>query len=137
MDENLVIVGWLEKVHFKEYSADSEEVIAKIDTGADTGALHVVFEEIVNVEGKDILRFQPFTEDHGIIETDAFKKIMVRSSNGEQQERHRVQTVIELRGKEYDIELTLADRSEMNYEVIIGKKFLENRFLVDVSQENI
>lgn len=138
MSTELPIVGRLEKVHFNEFNPDGEDVIAKIDTGADTGALHVIYEKLVtDDEGKQWLEYQAIDETHNIIRTDKFERVTVVSSNGTDQDRYKIHTTLILRGQEYDIDLTLADRSEMTYEVIIGRKFLEGRFLVDVSQENI
>lgn len=132
-------LGWLERVWFPDFGTPDEGVIAKVDTGADSGALHCVTETIIkDEEGNEVLEFQPFDEQHKLVRTKRFKKIYVRSSNGLKSERHRIKTKIKLAdGQNHDIELTLADRTEMTYEVIIGRKFLQGRYLVDVSQENV
>lgn len=132
-------LGWLERVWFPEFGTPDGGVIAKIDTGADSGALHCISEKVVTDDkGKAILVFRPFNSAHKLIRTTHYKRILVRSSNGMKAERHQIKTKIRLGdGKEYAIELTLADRKHMNYEVIVGRKFLENKFLVDVSQENV
>lgn len=134
-----VTLGWLEKVWFPEFGTPDGGVVAKVDTGADSGALHCALERLVRDEnGQTVLEFQPFDTSHPMIRTADYKRILVRSSNGLMEERHRIKTKLRLSdGKEYKIELTLADRTDMNYEVIIGRKFLDNKFLVDVSKENI
>lgn len=138
MNDSLPVIGWLERVWFPEFKASNDGVVAKIDTGADSGAMHCVFERIVkDGQGKDWLEFQPLDTDRPIIKTDKFKRIVVRSSNSTVEERHRVETRIMIHDQEYPIKLTLSDRSDMKYDVIIGWRFLENRFLVDVSRTNI
>ena len=62
-----------------------------------------------------------------------YKIKKVKSSNGTSQERIFVKTIIELSGKQYEAELSLTDRKDMTYPMLIGRKYLEGRFLVDVS----
>lgn len=57
----------------------------------------------------------------------------VKSSNGEIQERPSIKTDITLLGKTYKSTITLTDRSDMAYPMLIGRKFLANRYLVDVA----
>lgn len=107
------------------------DVPAKIDTGADTGALHCTKIE----EGDNILRFSPFDHPEITIEADEFITKHVRSSNGDASVRYFITTTISLQGKDYSIQLSLADRTEMKFPMLIGKRFLEdNKFLVDVSR---
>ena len=132
------IIGWVERVWFPEFDPAKRGVVAKIDTGADNGALHCTFERIVKDEkGKELLEFQPLNKKLPVIQTRRFKKIRVRSSNGTMEERHRVETVIKVKDKIYPIKLSLSDRSDMKYDVIIGWQFLEKKFLVDVSLSNV
>jgi len=62
-----------------------------------------------------------------------YKIKKVKSSNGTSQERIFVKTIIELSGKQYEAELSLTDRKDMKYPMLIGRKYLEGRYLVDVS----
>ena len=57
----------------------------------------------------------------------------VKSSNGKTEERIFVKTAIELAGKQYQAELSLTDRKDMKYPMLIGRKYLQGRFIVDVS----
>jgi hypothetical protein len=138
MDSDKDVLGFLEQVWFPEFEPTDEGVAAKIDTGADSGALHCDYQQLITIEetGEEILEFQPLGREGVMVRTAQFKPILVRSSNGEMERRFRITTKIRLHDTVYPIELTLTDRSEMNYEVIIGRKFLDGRFLVDVSQDN-
>ncbi len=57
----------------------------------------------------------------------------VKSSNGKTEERIFVKTIIELFGRRYKAELSLTDRKDMKFPMLIGRKYLQGRFLVDVS----
>lgn len=111
------------------------DVPAKIDTGADTGALHCTkIEEIPSGDGT-VLRFSPFDHPEVTIQEDEFITKHVRSSNGDAAVRYFISTTIVLQGKEFPIQLSLADRTEMKWPILIGKRFLQdNNFLVDVSR---
>lgn len=112
------------------------DVKAKIDTGADTGALHCTQIRQIKQDGRSVLHFSPFDHPDMEFSTENFIVKNVRSSNGMSQERYFIRTQVVILGKTYDIELSLADRSEMTWPVLIGRKFLaRNRFLVDVRKQ--
>jgi hypothetical protein len=64
-----------------------------------------------------------------------YKIKKVRSSNGKLEERPYINVVVEFFGKKYKTIISLTNRKDMKYPMLIGRKFLKNRFLVDVSQE--
>jgi hypothetical protein len=53
------------------------------------------------------------------------------------QNRYMVKTSIILFDKKYKINLTLSTRDEMKYPILIGRKFLSKKFIVDVSLKNL
>jgi ribosomal protein S6--L-glutamate ligase len=63
------------------------------------------------------------------------KTVMIKSSNGLQEQRFIISTMIILNQQTYPILFTLANRETMNYKVLIGTNFLKNRFLIDVSKK--
>ncbi len=127
-----IILGAFESVEFPEFNMS---VKAKIDTGAYTGALHCTrITESTTPEGQ-LLRFSPFDHPETAIETADFVVRHVKSSNGERQTRYFINTEIFIQGVTYPIILSLADRSEMKWPVLIGRRFLrQNNFLVDVNK---
>ncbi|GAC1387622.1 MAG: ATP-dependent zinc protease [Candidatus Saccharimonadales bacterium] len=128
-----IVVGAFEEVAFPSFGIDG--IKAKIDTGAYTGALHCtkIAEEITD-EGT-VLRFAPFDHPEVTIIADEFLVRYVKSSNGERDKRYFIKTKITVQSKTYPITLSLADRSEMNWPVLIGRRFLRrNHFLVDVNK---
>ena len=110
---------------------------AKVDTGADSNALHC---DHIHIDESGFVHFHLLDEVHPayhgkkmVMPLHKIKK--VRSSNGELQERPSIKVSIEFLGKVYKSVVSLTSRSDMKYPMLIGRKFLENRFLVDVSQE--
>ena len=127
------IVGAFEKIDFPEF--DMHGIVAKIDTGAFTGALHATHIHEGEDEGEKVLYFSPFDHPEEVHKTPNFGRKIVRSSNGMQDERYFIETRILLRGRLYAITLTLTDRSEMKWPVLIGRRFLRvNELVVDVSR---
>jgi hypothetical protein len=124
-----------EKVDFPQFGINS--VSAKVDSGAFTGALHCTqVKEIKTKEGL-VLEFSPFDFPETVIRTDKFKVREVKSSNGETEQRYFINTFVSINGETYKVELSLADRSNMKWPVIIGRKFLrKHNFLVDVNKKS-
>lgn len=109
---------------------------AKIDTGADSNALHCD-----NIEIKDgfvhfILLDKIHPSYHGKkMSVPLYKIKKVKSSNGQVQERPSIEVTVEFFGKKYKTVISLTNRADMKYPMLIGRKFLSGKFLVDVSQE--
>lgn len=66
-----------------------------------------------------------------------FKLRNVKSSNGITEERFSITTEITIFEQVYPIELTLTEREEMKHPVLLGRKFLSKKFLVDTSKKNL
>lgn len=107
-------------------------VLAKIDTGAYSGALHCSKIEEVLIGKKKVLRFIPSNNHDNVVELTKFVRSYVRSSTGHRVKRYLFDTDIVIKDKTYRVRIGLSDRSDMNYEVLIGRRFLsENNILVD------
>ena len=127
------VIGAFEQVSFPDFKLTG--VTAKIDTGAYTGALHCTKIEETKTKTKKTLRFSPFDHPEVTITTHEYRTTHMRSSNGVDEKRFVINTVIEIYGEKYPIILSLADRSAMKWPVLIGRRFLrKNHFLVDVHQ---
>jgi hypothetical protein len=66
-----------------------------------------------------------------------FKMRSIKSSNGSVEERVSIKTEITIFQKKYPIELTLTERIEMRHPVLLGRKFISKRFLIDTSRKNL
>ncbi len=130
------IIGSFEPVKFPDFAAIGE-VTAKIDTGAYTGALHCTKIREEETDQGTVLHFSPFDHPEVVISAADFLVSHVRSSNGSRQDRYFINTQITIQGKTYPIILSLADRSEMKWPVLIGRKFLRrHNFVVDVNKSD-
>ena len=110
---------------------------AKVDTGADSSALHC---DHIYIDGEGNVHFTLLDEVH---EAYHGKKMImplhtikqVRSSNGQLQERPSIKVSVKFMGKRYKTVISLTNRADMKYPMLIGRKFLSGKFLVDVEEE--
>jgi hypothetical protein len=125
------ILGIIERVAFPELAI--ADVVAKIDTGAYSGALHCSYiERVTDNDGHKSLRFTPYGSDM-IIEVTHYIKTYIRSATGHRVRRYLIDTPIVIHGKQYSIRIGLSDRSTMKTSVLIGRRFLRKEaMLVDV-----
>ena len=113
---------------------------AKVDTGADSSALHC--DEIAIDEKNENVSFTLLDEVHeayhGKRMTFPIYKIKkVKSSNGQIQTRPSIKVSVDFFGKKYKSVISLTNRADMKFPMLIGRKFLSGKFLVDVSKENL
>ncbi len=133
---NKKIIGRTDRADFPELKL--RNIPIKIDTGAYTSSIHC--SEIEEKEGKLSCVFiadKNALNSKNKITFASYKNVTVRSSNGIAQNRYVVESTIELFGKTYKISLSLNDRSDMKFPVLIGRKFLNGKFIVDPELENI
>ena len=118
---------------------DQSNIPAKIDTGADSSSIHVTNLQV----GKDQkLSFTLFSKKSPfytgkVLTRDQYSVLIVRSSNGTEQIRYSTYIPITIGGRKIRVRFTLADRSRNNFPILIGRKTLTNKFLVDVSKSAI
>jgi hypothetical protein len=118
------------------------DIDAKIDTGAYTSAINCCSIKIIEKNGEKKVRFNLLDPSHPSYNNKKFalpvyRKRRIKNSFGQVEERYIIKTKILLFGKLFDIELSLTDRSKMEYPVLLGRKMLRNRFLVNVAQANL
>ena len=129
-----ITLGSFEVVSLPKLGLD--DVIAKIDTGAYSGAVHCTDIVLKNNEdtGVEELCFVPAGQKELACQTTNFTKRHVRSSNGQLAERYIISTEIIINGKTYQTDIGLSDRSDMKKQVLIGRRFLrQHDMLVDVT----
>ena len=107
-------------------------VKAKIDTGAYLVSLHVSNLTLVK-KSPPTVRFRTIDADGNehTIEARVVRHVKVRSSFGHRSQRPAVRARLCLGGREVDAVVTLADRSDMRFPMLIGRKVLKGRFIVD------
>ncbi|HEX6982272.1 MAG TPA: RimK/LysX family protein [Balneolaceae bacterium] len=137
-DKQLKVIGRLESIDFPEW--DLFDIDAKIDTGAYTSSLHCHHIEPLEQNGQSFVKFNLLDPSHETYNEKLFKlpvhqTKLIKSSNGSTEERIIVKTKVRIFDKIFKAELSLTDRSEMKYPVLVGRKLIKNRFLVDTSQK--
>jgi len=119
------------EVDFSEFGIES--VIAKVDPGAYSGCFHATNIKVIKSKGADLLEFSPFDHPEKKYTTIHFIKKRVKSSNGQIEERYFIDTDIVIDKEDYPVRLSLSDRRNMRWPVLLGRKFLrQHGFLVDV-----
>ncbi|MGR9092202.1 MAG: ATP-dependent zinc protease family protein, partial [Gammaproteobacteria bacterium] len=112
------------------------KIKAKVDTGARTSALHAF--EIIEMsrDGVPWVRFGVHPEQHSTereiwCEAPILDKRIVRDSGGHEQERPVIKTPIRLGDSTWAIEMTLTNRDNMGFRVLLGRTAIRDRYLVD------
>lgn len=113
---------------------------AKVDTGADSNALHCDHIEIC--EESNTVTFTLLDEIHESYHGKRlifplYKLKKVKSSNGQIQTRPSIKVSVEFYGKKYKSVISLTNRADMEFPMLIGRRFLSGRFLVDVAQDYV
>jgi hypothetical protein len=129
------IIGRREIVNFPDLGLFG--LVAKTDTGANTSALHC---HDVRVEN-GVLFFKLLDESHPEYDDrehrfEEFEEKLIRNSFGQSELRYVVRTTIVLGKRKILSIISLSDRAQMRYPVLIGRRLLKNRFIVDVSLLN-
>ena len=126
-------VGWRELVGLPDLV--DERIPAKIDTGARTSSLHATDIERFDRDGQRWVRFQlDLGEGRSqpvSCEVPRADRRIITSSNGESQDRFIIKTRLQLGSNIYRAEFSLADRSDMQFPILIGRTALRSRFVVD------
>lgn len=109
---------------------------AKVDTGADSNALHCDDIEIEDGNVSFTLLDEIHPSYHGKRMTlPLYKLKKVKSSNGTVQERPSVKVTVNFFGKKYKSVISLTNRADMKFPMLLGRRFLKDKFLVDVAKE--
>ena len=131
---NLKVIGSTEFIDI----AGIRNIPAKIDTGADSSS---VWASHIRVTKDGVLRFRLFDESSPLYTGKAFKRAdfkvaIVRDASGHEQIRYRTHLKVALGGHKINALFFLADRSNNNFPVLIGRRTISKKFLVDVSRNH-
>lgn len=115
---------------------------AKIDTGAYSSAIHCHDIRLVKTDDRKYVEFyllDPTHPDYNDkkITLPVLKERRIKNSFGKSQKRFIIKTNMILHGETISVECSLADRSNLEYPILLGRKVCKNRFLVDVSRVNL
>lgn len=135
--QRLLVVGWREWITLSSLDCPTP-IKAKIDTGAATSALHASKLERFEIDGHPWVRFtvrphQRRTSGATRVEAPVIDERQIRSSNGKSELRPVIETGISLGGQEWNVEFTLTRRNAMGFRILLGRRALRRRAVVDVS----
>ncbi len=137
MKKTMPIIGWREWIALPALGV--ERVKAKVDTGARTSAIHAFRVRSFSREGIDFVSFflhpiQGRREPEIACEAPVHDVRLIKSSNGQTQERFMISTTVAFGDQEWPVELSLTDRDEMGFRMLLGRTAVRKRFLVDPSR---
>ncbi len=126
------VIGRYEAVNFPDL--DYNQIKAKVDTGAKSSAIHASNIREVKKDGVLVLRCHLLGKRNKYWYFNDYDTITVKSSNGIKENRYVVNLRVQIHKRAYKTPFTLSNRISMNFPVLLGRKFLRKRFLVDVSK---
>lgn len=131
-----ILVGALEKVNLSELGLMN--LIARIDTGAQTSSLHATNIQEVEYDGESWVEFDCILDDKNRIHAKSLIKgeRFIKSSNGTER-RFVIESQIQLGEYAWMIELTLSDRTSMIYPMLLGRQAMAGRLIVDPELEHL
>lgn len=125
------VIGWREHIGLPEFGIDS--MPAKVDTGAKTSALHAVDQELLEIDGDTWVEFMipvhnrrtsrrlraPFLEERDI-----------KNTGGVPERRLIVRTKLHIAHRTWSIDISLANRKKMEFDIILGRTAIRDHQLV-------
>lgn len=132
-DNPLIIAGWVEEIVL---APSQTRYRAKLDTGAKTSSIHALHIEEFERDGQQWVRFQ-LPRGQGkksketTLEVPLYRKTLIKRHKLDSAKRYVVELGFCMDSQYYETQFTLADRSNFIYPVLLGRRFLENKVIVD------
>ena len=130
------ILGRYDRVDLPEFGL--KNIHAKIDTGAYTSSLHCHKAEVVGNKLEFILLDEEHPEFTGMkFVTTNFDIRDIKNSFGEVERRFVIITSLKIFNEDIITEFSLCNRGSLKFPILIGRKILRDRFLIDVKKKNL
>jgi len=122
-------IGWIEWVALPELGV--EMIKAKIDTGARTSALHTFKIETFVKDNKEWVRFWAHPNEKDFVneivcECPIKDQRKVTNSGGVTELRYVIETMVQIYNKSWPIEITLTNRDEMKFRMLLGRQAMQH-----------
>lgn len=115
-----------------------EDIQAKIDTGAYTSSLHCLRAEVVDGELEFVLLDEEHPEFTGMkYRFKKFDQREIKNSFGEAELRFVIKTKVKIYDTVIRAEFSLSNRGNLKFPVLLGRKILRHRFLIDVTKKDL
>ncbi|WP_171169372.1 RimK/LysX family protein [Ruegeria sp. HKCCA0370] len=130
---NPEIIGWRERISLPEFGI--ENIPAKIDTGARTAALHAVDQTVFEIDGERWVEFMIPVQNRrspNRVRTRVVDEREIKNTGGVPERRLIVRTQLLLGRHRWQIDVSLANRAKMEFDLILGRTAIRRRgILVD------
>lgn len=128
------LIGWREWADLPDFEV--YDINAKIDTGAKSSAIHAFRIRETLIQGVEHVEFylhpvQRRKKPEVFCRAPIADRRVIRSSNGQEEERYVVETRLRVGGRTWKIELTLTNRDAMGFRLLLGRDALRRKFLID------
>lgn len=126
------IIGRREFIDFPLLGINQIE--GKIDTGAYTSSIHCENITLNYEDSKPILYFTVEQDGAKTLRFENFDRKKIKNSFGEMEERYVIKTIFKIGKKKIRSIISLSNRDNMRFPVLIGRRLLKGKFLIDVKQ---
>ncbi len=128
------VIGWREWLKLPEFCDTSIKV--KVDTGARSSCLHAFNVEVIEENGLKMVHFDIHPIQNSIHKTVRVSSRLIeyrtiRSSSGHEELRPVIRAQAKLGDTIWPIEITLTNRDQMGFRMLLGRRALAHRFIVD------
>ncbi len=135
-DRGLPVYGYIEDVYVE---SDDLKLPAKLDSGADTSSMNALDLTELERDGKEWVRFHiihPQTEEQVVFEKRVVRWSTIKRHHAESVRRPVVLMKVKIGNNDFiRSEFSLTDRSTFEYQVLLGRNYLNGIALIDVSKK--
>lgn len=136
-NKELLVLGAREFITLVESGLRLE---ARVDTGAETSSLHATQITPFERDGRRWVRFQlqPLEDSEPVTLSERVKRtVLIRQIDAPDQRRYVVNLWTRVGDVKEKLSFTLADRSGFDYPILLGRNFLTDTAIVDVSRRHV
>jgi hypothetical protein len=132
--EQKMVIGWREWVQLPDLGVS--EMKAKVDTGADNSSLHAFNLERFERDGVEYVRFEIHPKQRSRkpsinCEAPLAMEKKVKNPGGRTELRPVIRTRVVVAGEELEALINLTSRDEMGFRMLLGRRAVRNRFVID------
>ncbi len=138
--ENKTIIGREEWCAFGAFNIPA--ILARVDSGAKTSSIQATEIELFQKQEEDWVRFTVYplqgnNDVYRICEAKVYAQRSIKSSIGIAEERVIIKTPITIGDETHEISLSLANRNNMEYKMLLGREAMFKRYLINPSSVQI